>query len=195
LTFEIEVGGRTRVVAVHGTAPPYEVTVDGRRVAVDVARVGGAWSLILGPAAAAGDDGSSQAAGGRQEARSYEVSIEPQPSGGLTVHVDGKPIPVAIAAGGPSGGRAGGGGWRQRALGAGPDAKSGPQHILAPMPGRVVKVLVKVGDSVAARQGVVVVEAMKMENELRSPKAGTVTEVRAAEGALVEARAVLVVIA
>ena len=64
----------------------------------------------------------------------------------------------------------------------------------ARMPGRVVKVRVKVGDAVAGRQGVVVVEVMKMENELRSPRAGTVKEVRVAQGALVEAGTVLVVI-
>ena len=62
------------------------------------------------------------------------------------------------------------------------------------MPGRIAKLLVKAGDVVAARQGLVVVEAMKMENELRSPRAGTVTEVRAIEGALVDANAVLIVV-
>ncbi|MBM3819090.1 MAG: acetyl-CoA carboxylase biotin carboxyl carrier protein subunit [Acidimicrobiia bacterium] len=62
------------------------------------------------------------------------------------------------------------------------------------MPGRIVKVLVTPGDAVAARQGLVVVEAMKMENELRSPKAGTVTDVRVTQGQLVDARAVLVVV-
>jgi biotin carboxyl carrier protein len=62
------------------------------------------------------------------------------------------------------------------------------------MPGRVVKVLVRPGDAVAARQPVVVVEAMKMENELRAPRAGTVAEVRVNEGVSVEANAVLVVL-
>jgi len=62
------------------------------------------------------------------------------------------------------------------------------------MPGRVVRVLVNAGDEVAARQGVVVVEAMKMENELRSPKAGTVKEVAVTPGTSVEAGRVLVVI-
>ena len=62
------------------------------------------------------------------------------------------------------------------------------------MPGRVVRVLVAPGDTVAARQGVVVVEAMKMENELRSPKAGTVKEVAVTPGTSVEAGRVLVVI-
>ena len=58
----------------------------------------------------------------------------------------------------------------------------------------MVRVLVAPGENVAARQGVVVVEAMKMENELRSPKAGRVKEVAVAAGASVEAGRVLVVI-
>ena len=63
------------------------------------------------------------------------------------------------------------------------------------MPGRIAKMLVKVGDQVTARQGLVVVEAMKMENELRSPRDGTVVEVHVLEGALVESNALLVVVA
>ena len=62
------------------------------------------------------------------------------------------------------------------------------------MPGRVVNVLVKAGDSVAFQQGVVVVEAMKMENELKSPKEGKVAEVKVAPGQTVEKGDVLVVI-
>jgi biotin carboxyl carrier protein len=57
-----------------------------------------------------------------------------------------------------------------------------------------VKVLVKPGDEVKARQGLVVVEAMKMENELRSPKDGRVADVLVAEGASVEAGRLLVVV-
>ena len=62
------------------------------------------------------------------------------------------------------------------------------------MPGRVVRVLVNPGDAVLAKQGVVVVEAMKMENELRSPKAGVVRDVSVTPGTSVEAGRVLVVI-
>ncbi len=68
------------------------------------------------------------------------------------------------------------------------------QAIKAPMPGRVMRVLVAVGDRVTARQGVVVVEAMKMENELRTPGDGVVKEVLVAPGAAVETGAVLVVV-
>ncbi len=66
--------------------------------------------------------------------------------------------------------------------------------IRAPMPGRVMRVLVSVGDRVKARQGVIVVEAMKMENELRAPNDGVVKEVLVAPGAAVETGAILVVI-
>ncbi len=71
----------------------------------------------------------------------------------------------------------------------------GPQRIDAPMPGKVVRVMVKKGDTVTEGQGLVIVEAMKMENELKSPKAGVVSELFAVEGAAVENGAKLVVIA
>jgi biotin carboxyl carrier protein len=70
----------------------------------------------------------------------------------------------------------------------------GRQIICAPMPGKVVKVLVKLGDEVKEGQGLVVVEAMKMENELKSPKAGKVVELPAKEGCAVENAARLVVV-
>nr|WP_306414357.1 biotin/lipoyl-containing protein [Corallococcus exiguus] len=77
---------------------------------------------------------------------------------------------------------------------AGSFSVEGRQVILAPMPGKVVKVLVAVGEEVKEGQGLVVVEAMKMENELKSPKAGKVTEVFAKEGTAVENNAKLVVV-
>jgi biotin carboxyl carrier protein len=71
----------------------------------------------------------------------------------------------------------------------------GEQRVVAPMPGKVIKVLVRPGDTVVPRQGLVVVEAMKMENELTAQKAGTVTEVAVTEGSSVEAGRLLVVVA
>jgi biotin carboxyl carrier protein len=71
----------------------------------------------------------------------------------------------------------------------------GPQRVDAPMPGKVVRVLVKQGDEVQEGQGLLVVEAMKMENELKSPKAGVVVELHAQEGQPVEAGAKLAVVA
>lgn len=85
---------------------------------------------------------------------------------------------------------------RQRAAGVAARREStGPVAVKSPMPGKVVKILVAAGDEVKAGQGVVVVEAMKMENELKSPRDGTISEVRAREGQAVEAGAELVRVA
>ena len=82
---------------------------------------------------------------------------------------------------------------RLRGAGAhGPEA--GRAQVTAPMPGKVVRVLVEAGQAVEAGQGLVVVEAMKMQNELKSPKAGAVVELRARAGATVNAGDVLVVV-
>jgi len=62
------------------------------------------------------------------------------------------------------------------------------------MPGKIIRVLVREGDQVRARQPIVVVEAMKMENELRAERDGTVTEILVAEGRTVDSGALLVVI-
>jgi len=70
----------------------------------------------------------------------------------------------------------------------------GRQNLVAPMPGKVVRVLLKAGDEVTLGQGIVVVEAMKMQNEIKSPKAGRVIEVRVIEGAAVNANQVLAVV-
>ena len=71
----------------------------------------------------------------------------------------------------------------------------GPQEILAPMPGKIVRLLVKEGDHVEAGQGLLVVEAMKMQNEIRSPKSGVIERVLAKEGQPVNAGEVLCVVA
>jgi biotin carboxyl carrier protein len=70
----------------------------------------------------------------------------------------------------------------------------GPQVVVSPMPGKVVKVLVEVGQQVSDGQPVAIVEAMKMENELRSPTAGKVTRIMAQPGQAVEAHAKLLTI-
>ncbi len=77
--------------------------------------------------------------------------------------------------------------------GAGGGAE-GPRPVKAPMPGRVVRLLVEAGDDVAEGQGVVVIEAMKMQNELKSPKAGRVARVGVAVGDTVGSGDVLVVV-
>ncbi len=79
-----------------------------------------------------------------------------------------------------------------RDLSAASAAAAGPSPLVAPMPGLVVRVQVAVGDQVAPGQGLVVMEAMKMENELRASSAGTVRAVHATPGAAVDKGAVLV---
>lgn len=70
----------------------------------------------------------------------------------------------------------------------------GRQKISVPMPGKVIAVLVSDGDAVEKGQGLVIVEAMKMENEVRSPIAGRVSEIKVKPGETVEAGAVLAVV-
>jgi biotin carboxyl carrier protein len=72
--------------------------------------------------------------------------------------------------------------------------RQGKRQVTAPMPGKVVRVLVAAGDAVEEGQGVVVVEAMKMQNEMKSPSSGRVAEVLAAAGDTVTSGQVLVVV-
>jgi biotin carboxyl carrier protein len=170
MTFEIDINGRTRSVSIERGEPGrFRVTVDGAHHQVDAVRVGvHGLSLLL--------NGSERV--------SREVQVTPATARGeLLVTLGG--LTVAATVNGRRTGRAGVDG------GAG---GHGDQPVVAPMPGRVLRVLVSAGDEVAARQGVVVVEAMKMENELRSPKAGRVKEVNVAAGTLVEAGRVLLVV-
>jgi biotin carboxyl carrier protein len=83
---------------------------------------------------------------------------------------------------------------RRRRGAAGHRAGAGEQRIQAPMPGRVLRVLVKPGDRVSARQPLVVVEAMKMENELTALRPGVVRELPVEPGTSVEAGRLLAII-
>jgi biotin carboxyl carrier protein len=74
-------------------------------------------------------------------------------------------------------------------------SSDGRQHVMAPMPGRVVRVLVKTGEAVSMGQGIVVIEAMKMQNDVRSPKSGTVERLPVKEGQAVNAGDTIAVIA
>jgi acetyl/propionyl-CoA carboxylase alpha subunit len=170
MTFEIDVNGRSRTVSVERTGPGrFRLSLDGVQHEVDAVRIGTyGLSLML-------DDGHSL---------SREVSTTPGPlRGELLVGLDGRSVAVTV-----NGRRTG------RAAGDAGTHAPGEVSVVAPMPGRVVRVLVAVGDEVAAKQAVVVVEAMKMENELRSPKAGRVKDVSVTPGTSVDAGRVLVTI-
>ena len=160
----LEVGGRRRVVTVDTKGGAIVAVIDGRRVELEVAKLGPGRYSFRSPAT------------GRQ----HDVRVASAP-GRHDVTVDGATLTVTRPAAGRRGARDSAGG-------------QGPARLVAPMPGKVVRVLVTAGDEVAARQGLVVMEAMKMENELRSGRAGRVREVLVAEGTSVEAGALLVVI-
>jgi biotin carboxyl carrier protein len=144
------------------------IRINGVSVPVNLASAAGAWSMLVGR-------------------RSHEIVVTDGPGGTTVVRVDGRIVPTLVT----GVGRFGAAAHRSRP----PTARGdGPQQVVAPMSGRIVKVLVRRGDAVEARQPLIVVEAMKMENELRAPRAGIVGEVRIVEGALVESGAVLVVV-
>jgi biotin carboxyl carrier protein len=82
--------------------------------------------------------------------------------------------------------------WRGRWHGA--QEAEGRQQVVAPMPGKVIRILVQAGDKVEAGQGLLVVEAMKMQNEIRSPKGGTVERLHVQEGQPVNAGELLCII-
>jgi len=79
----------------------------------------------------------------------------------------------------------------RKAAGAGLE---GPKKLVSPMPGKVVRVLVSAGAEVEAGQGVIVVEAMKMQNEIKSPKKGKVSKIVAVEGVTVNAGEALAIV-
>lgn len=166
---ELDINGRRRRVDVSGSGDLLTVTVDGQVFQVDARRVGAhGLSLVI-----EGEDG------GR---RSVDTTVTPERRGGYAVALDGQTVSaVPVSRFGRRGGDAASGG-------------GGPQQVTAPMPGKVVRVLVSPGDAVVPKQGLVVVEAMKMENELKATRAGTVKAVRAVEGQSVEAGALLVTV-
>jgi biotin carboxyl carrier protein len=167
MRYEIEVGGRRHNVVVSRAGDGFAVTVDGHTRRIDVARIGAhSLSLIV------------------DSVWPVDASITTDRSSGeATVHVGATPVTVTVN------GRRRYGRTHDHAA-----AAAGPQRVTAPMPGKIVRVPVAVGDVVRPHQPVIVVEAMKMENELRAFREGTVAEVHAREGMSVDAGALLIVI-
>ena len=175
MRFEVEAGGQPCAVDAAPDGLSWRVVVDGRAWRASMVRAGDRWSLLV----------SDPEAGPLAAGRSYDLMFEPAAGGSWQVHVNGRVVQAGLRTSAQ----------RLRGHVGGQSAvSSGEGRVVAPMPGRVVKVLVAPGTAVEAKQGVVVVEAMKMENELRAPRAGVVREVRVAEGASVEAQTVLVII-
>ena len=114
--------------------------------------------------------------------RSYDAHVEDAVGGGMVVVIDGWRFEANVID--PRQ-------WSRNAASGGADAI---QQVIAPMPGKIVRVLVAQGDPVEPGQGVVVVEAMKMQNEMKASRAGAVLTVTAKEGATVAQGDVLITI-
>ncbi|MEK7407988.1 MAG: biotin/lipoyl-containing protein [Acidobacteriota bacterium] len=115
------------------------------------------------------------------DGRSYEVQVE-RNSEGLAVTVAGRRFVAQVED------------PRRLSRRAKSFQREGRQNLTAPMPGKVVRLLVAEGDLVEAGQGVLVVEAMKMQNEMKAPKAGRVAALPVGEGATVGAGELLAAI-
>ena len=166
MKYDIRINGARRRVEF---APPENqisrltVIVEGRRVEADAVRISHNAYSIL--------------LGGR----SLEVTVE-EISGGLRLRVNGREYRTEISD--PRSWQRG----RRAAI-----ELEGRQQLVAPMPGKIVRVLVARGQQVSRGQGLLVIEAMKMQNEIRSPKSGTVEKL-ASEGQAVNAGEILAIV-
>jgi biotin carboxyl carrier protein len=157
--------GKARTVELERAAAGWRITLDGRPVTVDAVEIApNTLSILL-------------------EGQNFEFSVTPSPDGKLNLQTGAQEFTAEVID--P---RA----WSGRHHGH--VEAEGRQQIVAPMPGKVVRLLVKVGDHVEVGQGLLVVEAMKMQNEIRSPKNGTVERVLVREGQPVNAGEILCVV-
>jgi biotin carboxyl carrier protein len=161
----------------------YDITIDGKNYRLDLDRAGGRWSCRLD-----GRDFEIDASLPRPDVLSlrianlaHEVKSE-RVANGLHLWVGSRCFAVEIRDPRSLRGRARKGDDR------------GPRKITAPMPGKVVRLLVREGDEVEPGGGVAVVEAMKMQNEIKSPKKGTIQKILTSEGAAVNAGDVLAIV-
>jgi biotin carboxyl carrier protein len=162
VTYEVLLAGKTRVVELTRQNGAWKISLDGNTLDANAVEVApNIFSVLL-----SGD--------------SHQIRIAPRPDGTLTLHTGLAEYHAEVTD--PRS-------WRGRRQGA--VEAEGRQQITAPMPGKVVRLLVEQGDSVEAGQGLLVVEAMKMQNEIRSPKSGKIEKLFAQEGQPVNAGEVL----
>jgi biotin carboxyl carrier protein len=165
MKFDVHISGKTRVVELVRDAGLWRISLDGQPVDADATEISpNIFSILIG-------------------GESHEIRVAPSPGGALILQTGHHEFTAEVVD--P---RA----WRGRRHG--PVEAEGRQQILAPMPGKVIRLLVQPGDKVEAGQGLLVVEAMKMQNEIRSPKSGTVERLLAKEGQPVNAGDVLCVV-
>ncbi len=162
MKFEVRIDQRTRTVELTRDADGWRISVDGESLDADAIEIThNIFSILF-------------------NGKSHEVRIAPSPTGALALQTAHREFTAEVLD--P---RA----WRGRRHGT--LEAEGRQQILAPMPGKIVRVLVQTGEKVEAGQGLIVVEAMKMQNEIRSPKSGTVERLLVKEGQPVNAGEIL----
>ena len=165
MKLNLKISGHTRTVKINRTSLRTEISLDGQGVAADVVEVESNIFSVL------------------LAGQAFEVRVV-QNAQGVRVYVDGCEYLADLDD------------PRQWRRGAGGTAGAeGRQSVFAPMPGKVVRVLAKAGSMVEAGQGILVVEAMKMQNEVKSPKGGKVERISVSEGQAVNAGEVLAIIA
>jgi biotin carboxyl carrier protein len=165
MKLEIELNGKPHAVELASTNGKIAASIDGSALEADAIEVANGIYSVI--------------VGGR----SFEVRVE---KFGEDVRVAINGNEYAIRVSDPRK-------WqRNRSAAASPEHR---QNVVAPMPGRVVRVLVKAGETLASGQGIVVVEAMKMQNEVRSPKAGKVERLLVKEGQALNAGDAIAVVA
>jgi biotin carboxyl carrier protein len=163
--FEIQIDERTRVVELQRNSDLWTISLDGDLVDADAVEIApGIFSILL-------------------SGNSHEVRVAPTPTDALALQTGRQEFTAEVLDPRAWPGR------RHGALEA-----EGRQQILAPMPGKIIRVLVQMGEKVEAGQGLIVVEAMKMQNEIHSPKSGTVERLLVKEGQPVNAGEVLCVV-
>jgi biotin carboxyl carrier protein len=161
----------------------YDITIDSKNYRLDLNRVDGRWSCRLDgrevevDAILARPDVLSLRVGNK----AYEIKLE-RVANDLHLWVGSAQFAVEVRDPRSLRGRAR----------AGDDY--GPKKIVASMPGKVVRILVSLGEDVAQGAGIAVVEAMKMQNEIKSPKTGRVQKILVGEGAAVNAGDVLAIV-
>jgi biotin carboxyl carrier protein len=169
MKFEVQLTGpsgkKLRTVELERDVDRWKILLDGQQVHADAVEINPRTLSLL------------------REGPSYEVHIAESPDGVLKLQTDSKEFTAEVVD--P---RA----WRGRWHGA--LEAEGRQQVLAPMPGKVVRILVQAGDRVEAGRGLLVVEAMKMQNEICSPKGGTIERLHVKEGQPVNAGEVLCIV-
>jgi biotin carboxyl carrier protein len=165
----------------------YEITIDGKNYRLELARAEGCWSCRLDghevevDAVLARPDVLSLRFGNQvYEIKSERVGGAKGDNNDRQVWVGNARFACELR--------------DPRALRSRAADDHGPRKLTAPMSGKVVRVLAREGDAVEAGAGVLVVEAMKMQNEIKSPKKGTIQKMLAAEGVAVNAGDVLAIV-